>query len=83
MFILTRLLEEYHAKGNKLCMFCGPRESIQQSNEKCVGMGNEEEMNTRRFYLIPHTGKSVQVCMREQGHESEWILSCQRSLRLE
>ena len=27
-FILSRMQEEYHAKGKKLCVFCGPRESF-------------------------------------------------------
>ena len=26
VFILRRMQEEYHAKGKKLCVFCGPRE---------------------------------------------------------
>ena len=28
VFILRRLQEEYHVKGKKLYMFCGPRESF-------------------------------------------------------
>ena len=28
VFILRRMQEEYHAKGKKLYMFCGPRENF-------------------------------------------------------
>ena len=34
----------------KSCMFsCGPRESLGQSTEESIGMGNKEESNTISF----------------------------------
>ena len=49
VFIL-RMQEEHHAKGKKVAyMFCRPRESLRQSTEESVGMGIEEERNTRSF----------------------------------
>ena len=38
VFILRRLQEEYHAKGKKLYVFCGPRESFRQSTKESVEM---------------------------------------------
>ena len=49
VFILRRMEEEYHAKRKKLSVFCGPRESFQQSTKESVGMGIEVERNTRSF----------------------------------
>ena len=50
VFIMKRMQEEYHAKGNKLYIcFCGPRESICLSNKESVAMGFEEERNTTSF----------------------------------
>ena len=36
-------------KERVVYVFCGLRESLLQSSEECVGMGNEEERNTRSF----------------------------------
>ena len=47
--ILRRLHEEYHAKGEKLYAFCGPKETSSESIKKSVGMGNGEEINTICF----------------------------------
>ena len=49
VFILRRLQEELHAKGEKLYVFCGCRESFWQSSNESVGIGNEEERNTISF----------------------------------
>ena len=46
VFILRRLLEEYHAKEIR---FCGPGDSFWQSTKESVGMCIEEERNTRSF----------------------------------
>ena len=51
VFILRRLQEEYHAKGNKLYVFCGPRKNFCLSTREIVGMGNKEG-NTRSFNKI-------------------------------
>ena len=41
--------EEYYAKGKAVVyVFCGPRESFYQSTVEGVGMGNEEENNTKK-----------------------------------
>ena len=49
VFILRRMLEEYHAKGKKLHMRFWFWESFRQSTKVSVGMGNEEDINTRSF----------------------------------
>ena len=49
VFILSRMQEEHHANEKKLYMLCGPRESFRQSTKESVGMGIEEERNTRSF----------------------------------
>ena len=36
-------------KDNVVYVFCGPRESFSLSTEEGVGIGNEEEKNTRSF----------------------------------
>ena len=47
VFILRKLPEEYHAEGKKLCMCFVYLEKETEYGGKCLG--NEEEMNTRRF----------------------------------
>ena len=50
VFILRRLQEEYHAVGKNVAyLFCGSRESSSQSTVESLGMGIEEERNTRRY----------------------------------
>ena len=39
-------------KEKVIYVSCGPRENFSQSNEESVGMGNEEERNTRGFGKI-------------------------------
>ena len=48
VFILTRMQEEYHAKGKKLymCFVDLDKAFIRVPSD---GMGNEEERNTRSF----------------------------------
>ena len=45
VFILRRMQEEYHAKGEKMHVFCGTRESFLQSTKENVGIGIAEEGN--------------------------------------
>ena len=49
VFILRRMQEEYHAKRKNLYVFCKHIESFCWSTKESVGMGNEEERNTRSF----------------------------------
>ena len=58
VFIMRRLQEEYHAKGKKLYMcFEDLKKAFVRVPRKVIGMGNEEERNTRSFGLI--SDKSV------------------------
>ena len=50
--IMRRMQKKQHAEGKMLCVICGPRESSLQRNKECVGMGNEEERNTRSYGYI-------------------------------
>ena len=52
MVIMRRVQKEHHAEGKMLYVFCGPRESSLQRNKESVGMGNEEERNTRSHGYI-------------------------------
>ena len=49
VFILSRLQEVYHANGLKLYMCFVDLEKAFDSAKESVGMGNEEERNTRSF----------------------------------
>ena len=52
MVIMRRVQKEHYAEGKMLYVFCGPRESSLQRNKESVGMGNEEERNTRSHGYI-------------------------------
>ena len=48
VFILRRLQQEYHSKGEKLYFVaCEPRESFRKTNKENFEMGNKEERNTK------------------------------------
>ena len=50
--IMRRMQKNQHAEGKMLYVICGPRESSLQRNKESVGMGNEEERNTRSYGYI-------------------------------
>ena len=50
--IMRRMQKKQHAEGKMLNVICGPRENSLQRNKESVGMGNEEERNTRSYGYI-------------------------------
>ena len=76
VFILRSLQEEYHSKGKKLYMYFVDLEKAFDRVPRKVLEWALRQKEYQTFWWIS------EECMREQRQESEWILSCQRSLRL-